>query len=103
MSRDLLNAALAEEQRLLRELEATPLFRRLEAVRAVLRAYEEKGNLPHHASARAPSKAQTGRPVSLTAQVVDIAEEYLRQQQRRAQSIEILRSRAGSRDRSSGR
>jgi hypothetical protein len=86
MSTDLLKAAQAEEQRLVRELESTPLFRRLEAVRAVLRAYQD----PPEAFGRPTVVVRSARPVSLTSQVIAIAQEHLRKQQRRAQSLEIL-------------
>jgi hypothetical protein len=88
MSAELLSVARAEEQRLLRELEATSLFRRLEAVRALLAEYESTPNItPSSHRARRP----TSRKGSLTSQVIAVAEDYLRKVQRRAQSLEILR------------
>ena len=95
MSDDLLMVAKAEEQRLLRQLEATPLFRRLEAIRALLSAY---GDVPAPGADKSVmvAAARTLRPSSrdggsVTAQVVAIAMEHLRQEQRRAPSQEILR------------
>jgi hypothetical protein len=87
MSADLLNAARAEEQRLLKELEATALFRRLQAVRAVLAEYE---TAPERSAASPRARRQTVREPSLTTQIIVTAEDYLRQIQRRAQSLEIL-------------
>jgi hypothetical protein len=99
MSAELVRAARAEEQRLLRELESTPLFRRLEAVRALLAEYgassmptaKEGANAASVAPARsrAPSTRRAG---SLTTQVITATADYLREQQRRAQSLEILQA-----------
>jgi hypothetical protein len=88
MSADLLSAAKAEEQRLLRELQATALFRRLEAVRALLVEYEAT---PVRTPSSEPrQRRQNPREPSMTTQVIAVAQDHLRQIQRRAQSLEIL-------------
>jgi hypothetical protein len=89
MSAELVSAAKAEEQRLLRELEATSLYRRLEAVRALLSEYQgDAAVTPAQPSRTRHSATRQG---SLTSRVIEIAQDHLRQVQRRAQSLEILR------------
>jgi hypothetical protein len=95
MSAELLRAARAEEQRLLRELESTPLFRRLEAVRSLLAEYglgATAATKSHAETNVEPAKPRYRRAGSLTHQVIAATSEYLREQQRRAPSTEILQA-----------
>jgi hypothetical protein len=100
MSEDIIRAARQEEERLLRDLQAMPIYQKLEAVRALLAAYsveplpqtatvtaEGRGTLSISAKITAASRPRIG---SKAAEVVDAAIQYLRQTGRRAQSSEIV-------------
>jgi hypothetical protein len=84
--RDLLRAARAEEQRLLRELEATPTFRRLQAVRAFLAGYDAAAT----PTVAEPTRKYSRRPNTLSNRVCDVAVDHLREQRHRTKAPEIL-------------
>ncbi|WGF90819.1 hypothetical protein [Marinivivus vitaminiproducens] len=95
MSKDLIACARTEALRLRRELEATPAFRRLHALEQLLAAYGEAvtpeamgvsgGADRAYSASRQPRNQST-----TTARAIQGAADYLRQIQRRAQSLEIM-------------
>lgn len=89
----LLQLAQAEESALLAELRKHPAFAKLEAVRALLAAYDAANKpTPNVFAARppGPSARPTERPGTLGARVVQQAEAYLDRMGRRAPASEIL-------------
>jgi hypothetical protein len=93
---DFLEAAKAEERRLLAELHATPAYRRLEAIRATLNAYKDDLGL----ASTNPAKAEPGltattpaqQPTSKRSIWLNGATNYLRQKGARATSGELVQA-----------
>lgn len=93
MSSDLLQMAREEEGRLIGELRNNPTFRKLEAVRAMIGAYEAAAVTGFaHASLQAPRAAGriSAREGTKAFSQITEAQAFLREKGRRAQTREIL-------------
>lgn len=95
MSDQMLKSAKLEETRLVSELERSPTYRRLMAVRHLIEAYDQPGAVqtfepaPEKVTSRPVARA-TARSASQAASVVATAKEYLEKKGARAETKEIL-------------
>jgi hypothetical protein len=88
---DFLEAARAEERRLLAELEATPAYKRLEAIRATLSAYDDD-NLGSGVPNQIQPVDPVRQPKSKRAIWLHNVTNYLREKGARATSGELVKA-----------
>lgn len=98
MDRDILTLAREEEVKLLAELRSNPVFQRLEAIRSVIRSYQNEHvaeQVPHSvdrnppASRTAAVRRRGPRPNSKSAEIIEASEAFLNKLGHRAESSVI--------------